>query len=200
MVRYGKIIITEYSLPTAMKSIKPFQPDKEVTQLTEKEEERLAALKRLYKKAELADKVAARGYHDANRAPACILQCACVCARACAHACVRLRACVRAYVSVRVPASQAKRAALGVLGRRGLPCSLFGYSYTGVKAKKYADKIVKRETAQGKDEHSLPSIAAAMVLKLRTAKKARFFTIRRVRFLLKTDSSPPWAIYMGSIR
>ena len=120
LVRYGKIIITEYSLPTAMKSIKPFQPDKEVTQLTEKEEERLAALKRLYKKAELADKVAARGYHDANRAPACILQCACVCVRACAHACVRLRACVRAYVSVRVPASQAKRAALGVLGRRGL--------------------------------------------------------------------------------
>ena len=38
--RYGKIIITEYSLPTAMKSIKPFQPDKEVTQLSEKEEER----------------------------------------------------------------------------------------------------------------------------------------------------------------
>ena len=88
--RYGKIIITEYSLPTAMKSIKPFQPDKEVTQLTEKEEERLAALKRLYKKAELADKVAARGYHDANRAPACILQC--VCARA--HLCVHMRACV----------------------------------------------------------------------------------------------------------
>jgi hypothetical protein len=58
-------------------------------------------------------------------------------------------------------------------------CSLFGYSYTGVKAKKYADKIVKREMAQGKDEHSLPSIAAAMVLKLRTAKKARF-TIRQV--------------------
>ena len=99
MVRYGKIIITEYSLPTAMKSIKPFQPDKEVTQLTEKEEERLAALKRLYKKAELADKVAARGYHDANRAPACILQCVRVCVRArgrvCAHACVRLRVCVR---------------------------------------------------------------------------------------------------------
>ena len=66
-----------------------------------------------------------------------------------------------------------------------------------MKAKKYADKIVKREMAQGKDEHSLPSIAAAMVLKLRTAKKARF-TIRRVRFLLKTDSSPPWAIYKRS--
>jgi hypothetical protein len=47
-----------------------------------------------------------------------------------------------------------------------------GCRYTGVKAKKYADKIVKKELTQGKDEHALPSIAAAMVLKLRTAKKA----------------------------
>ncbi len=35
---------------------------------------------------------------------------------------------------------------------------------TGVKAKKYADKIVKKELTQGKDEHALPSIAAGAAL------------------------------------